>query len=493
MQLVFENDATIGTGMFPDFVQFPKTEGQVFFINNGLLYGTPSNRLHGDFDSPIWQETVYISPKGDTGLSNLELKALSGFGIVGCYRTPTAQKLLINEYMFEMDKYLDSGSIKCSMDTPITSFTLSLENPLNENPEFEGNVAISEESSLLSPGSKVVFEFIIGDSEPYPMGTFYVDRSNFELLNEAISVDGRNIIGKALGDQSFDEENTFSYQILHQTLNNILTKANINADEMLIEHTTAYAGYSFDFNMSFLDGIMEILKALENWQIKELVDGSVVIGSETYAGFTRNSSYVFERDKDIFSRNITGLMCAVLDKKLSSEVGFRGIFKKVLIFSLVAIGHIVDQSVIGEGSVIRTAVIFFYLSNEGVSILENAAHIGLPVGLTKDNVKAYCRAHDLAGVKAQSNARITPDQGFCQCCGKPLQQIPGRKKLKFCSASCRQQWWNTHPEQVTRKALYSFTCACCGNLFTVYGNSSRKYCCHSCYIATRFKGGESHD
>ncbi len=76
---------------------------------------------------------------------------------------------------------------------------------------------------------------------------------------------------------------------------------------------------------------------------------------------------------------ITGMMCAVLDKKLSSEIGFRGIFKKVLIFALVAIGHIIDQSVVGEGSVIRTAVIFFYLSNEGISILENVAHIGLPV------------------------------------------------------------------------------------------------------------------
>ncbi|MDD2267975.1 MAG: phage holin family protein [Eubacteriales bacterium] len=76
---------------------------------------------------------------------------------------------------------------------------------------------------------------------------------------------------------------------------------------------------------------------------------------------------------------ITGLMCAILDRKLSSEVGFRGIFKKVLIFSLVAIGHIVDKSVIGDGSVIRTAVIFFYLSNEGLSILENVVHIGLPV------------------------------------------------------------------------------------------------------------------
>ena len=76
---------------------------------------------------------------------------------------------------------------------------------------------------------------------------------------------------------------------------------------------------------------------------------------------------------------ITGLMCAVLDKKLSSEVGFRGIFKKVLIFSLVAIDHIIDKNVIGDGSVIRTAVIFFYLSNEGISILENAVHVGLPV------------------------------------------------------------------------------------------------------------------
>lgn len=76
---------------------------------------------------------------------------------------------------------------------------------------------------------------------------------------------------------------------------------------------------------------------------------------------------------------ITGLMCAILDKKLSSEIGFRGIFKKILIFSLVAIGHIIDKSVIGDGSVIRTAVIFFYLSNEGISILENAAHIGLPI------------------------------------------------------------------------------------------------------------------
>ena len=76
---------------------------------------------------------------------------------------------------------------------------------------------------------------------------------------------------------------------------------------------------------------------------------------------------------------ITGILCAVADKTLSSEVGFKGICRKVLIFALVGIGNIVDIYVMGEAGILRTAVIFFYLSNEGVSLLENSAHLGLPI------------------------------------------------------------------------------------------------------------------
>ena len=76
---------------------------------------------------------------------------------------------------------------------------------------------------------------------------------------------------------------------------------------------------------------------------------------------------------------ITGVMCAIADKKLSSEIGFKGICRKVIIFMLVGIAHVLDLNVIATGSVLRTAVIFFYLSNEGVSLLENAGHLGLPV------------------------------------------------------------------------------------------------------------------
>ena len=89
---------------------------------------------------------------------------------------------------------------------------------------------------------------------------------------------------------------------------------------------------------------------------------------------------------------ITGVMCAINDRKLSSEVGFRGICRKVLIFLLVGVANILDVQVIGTGSVLRTAVIFFYLSNEGVSLLENAAHLGLPV---PDAIKAVLeQLHD---------------------------------------------------------------------------------------------------
>lgn len=91
---------------------------------------------------------------------------------------------------------------------------------------------------------------------------------------------------------------------------------------------------------------------------------------------------------------ITGILCAILDKKLSSNVGFKGIFKKLLIFVMVGVGHVVDAQLIGDGSVLRTAIIFFYISNEGVSLLENAGHVGLPIPQKLKDVLA--QLHDRA-------------------------------------------------------------------------------------------------
>ena len=98
---------------------------------------------------------------------------------------------------------------------------------------------------------------------------------------------------------------------------------------------------------------------------------------------------------------ITGVMCAVSDKKLSSAVGFKGICRKVLILMLVGIANLLDVEVIGTGAVLRTAVIFFYLSNEGVSLLENAAHLGLPI---PEKLKAIlAQLHDRAESDGDDN------------------------------------------------------------------------------------------
>ena len=92
---------------------------------------------------------------------------------------------------------------------------------------------------------------------------------------------------------------------------------------------------------------------------------------------------------------ITGVFCAITDKSLSSGVGFKGICRKVLIFVLVGIGNIIDVYVLGDSSVLRTAVIFFYLSNEGVSLLENASRLGLPI---PDKLKdVLSQLHDKGG------------------------------------------------------------------------------------------------
>jgi toxin secretion/phage lysis holin len=102
---------------------------------------------------------------------------------------------------------------------------------------------------------------------------------------------------------------------------------------------------------------------------------------------------------------ITGLMCAIADKKLSSAVGFKGISKKVFIMVLVGVAHIIDTYVVGSGSALRGAIICFYLSNEGLSLLENAAHIGLPIpNKLKDTLAQLHRRTDKSNGKVEEGS-----------------------------------------------------------------------------------------
>ena len=308
MQLNFEivkNE--VGTGEYPDLIHFANTQAQIFSLNSGELWGLATEKIdNGEWGDATFQDNLKVSP--DTHMSNFQIDVLPGFGIIGGYKQnyEDKHKLIIYEYAFEMDRYLNSGTVKHSIDSPIGSFSLFLENPDEKDPEHPGNIAVSEYNSLLSPGAKVKFLFGAGtELEEYDLGTFFVDRSNFTLLSETASADGRNKIGKVLKDQTIDENNEYWYGYISEHLKTLLEQSGLNNDEYIIQNTDIEGWFSFSPNTTPLKVVESMLEVLPQWRIKELADGTIVIGSEGYSGFEQNSVYTFYRDKDIFSRQIT--------------------------------------------------------------------------------------------------------------------------------------------------------------------------------------------
>lgn len=107
----------------------------------------------------------------------------------------------------------------------------------------------------------------------------------------------------------------------------------------------------------------------------------------------------------------------------------------------------------------------------GLGYKKIASTLGLPV----NGVKTFCRRHPVS------------DKAKCLFCGAKLTIIPHKKTKKFCSDKCRMAWWNSHPELVKRKAIYTHTCAHCGRSFESYGNRHRIYCSRACYALARRK------
>ena len=111
------------------------------------------------------------------------------------------------------------------------------------------------------------------------------------------------------------------------------------------------------------------------------------------------------------------------------------------------------------------------------------------LGINVNTIKSFCKRKNInAETASKLLERIPIETTFCDNCGREIKQMPKQKKKRFCSDECRIQWWNSHLDQVKRKAYYTFRCVHCGKVFQVYGDSRRRYCSHDCYIAARFKG-----
>jgi len=112
--------------------------------------------------------------------------------------------------------------------------------------------------------------------------------------------------------------------------------------------------------------------------------------------------------------------------------------------------------------------------------------ISAALDMSVNTIKSYCRRNNLCTVSPETIIpQPTAPDNLCPNCERPLLHIPGKKKKRFCSDTCRMAWWNAHPEAVNRKAIYHFSCPACGIAFESYGNAHRKYCSRTCLAAAR--------
>lgn len=165
-----------------------------------------------------------------------------------------------------------------------------------------GYEEITEEMPIpqYSPSSYIKLQFTSGDSEPYDMGIYYVDKTQNRVGDGTTRIDARNAVGKYLKDQSFDENHYYPEQGASTLLESILSSAGLTNYYVAANNTLL--GFDFPPNKNLLDGIEEIIQYLPGWQLREEVTGKIVIGPPDDAQFTQPSTYTFRRDQDIFSR-----------------------------------------------------------------------------------------------------------------------------------------------------------------------------------------------
>lgn len=293
----------VGQGNYPDLLHMYDNEAQIIYIKNKLMYGQITDTPLGEWDNREFEDEIKILNLEE--LSHFEINKLGGFGAVGVVKSGDSHKLLIYEFQHDVSEYLSSGNIKHSIENPISTFSLSLENAKHPNPEHEGNIAMSEKNNLINPGSKVIFKFGMGEEmEQYEMGTFYVDRGNFALLNDTADIDGRNLIGKALKDQTLNENHYTGYNNITTIITNLFNKSDIRRWNYNIENTAVTRRFEFKPNDEVFKAVEEMLKAMINWKIEENEKGIISVGSPSFSGFASRGTYFFYRNKDIFSRQI---------------------------------------------------------------------------------------------------------------------------------------------------------------------------------------------
>lgn len=296
MKIDFEYIQTITTGHNPSGFHSPDNVFQLFYTDdNGKMHGLYADTENGDFkDKEFIGDTIVVP---DTNVEHLKIAYLPRLNVWATWKNKNKHRMAVFVLKQETNKYVTSGEISFSQDNPISPLRLTLENPRGIISNEDGS-----DISNLAPGTRINVFFSIGDSSRVHMGVYYMDNIKMTVGDKDVSIDGRNITGKLLKEQTFDEKNTFNDSFTN-IFKRILNQARIPT--YYVETTGETVNVEFPPDMNLYEGIEELLKLLPNWQMREEIPGIVVIGRPRFPNFSKNGVYTFKRDTDCFSRSIS--------------------------------------------------------------------------------------------------------------------------------------------------------------------------------------------
>lgn len=266
---------------------------QAIYIDSGNIRTQIGNVIKGQWQDVDYDPEVIIS---DSGYGALDIEHNFSGVVWGTAQHGTDIVMLMYEYMIDITAWLEDGSWKLQPDNPIKQGSISVINA--DNDRFDDNVY-----SIFLPGSRVILNFFSGDSDPFPLGLFFIENSPFSVGAKNIKLDGRNRIGFQLATQSVDEYSEMSGSRT-EIIEGLLITAAVPESAFLVYEDSTSETYEVDPAKTFLATIEELL-SIWDWYIDDLPDGTIVIGPATFIkeNVASTGIYTFSRGADLKSRS----------------------------------------------------------------------------------------------------------------------------------------------------------------------------------------------
>lgn len=313
MELIFESTTNLGGGVNPAAIHLATNEIFIFYVADGRLMAKVWAPASGDvpWGTPVFGTSMIATR--DKALSLYRLKNVPRVGMMGAWHqdqimsgekvlSPERQRFAIWDALNDITPYLESGELRLDLDNLVSSARFSFQNPSDH--------IAGERDTRMTPGNKIELFFTAGDSDDYPMGVYYVDRVDYGVASDTISVECRNISGKVLKDQKFDGLYSYPKDVYAYVVEDLLTNAGVSNFEVQqpADPLTAWQmGIEYPSDMDILTGLLKLIQMALNWQVRETMDGQILAGSALTYDLIKNmnSKYTFQRGSDLYSRGIT--------------------------------------------------------------------------------------------------------------------------------------------------------------------------------------------